>query len=96
MNCLTHRGHCEPGNRFVQCNEPPRRESLHVAPEISRGFLSLLACTREPVEDPGAVGIRLETADAPEAGIRKRSPRLNTGLLGHKSNAFGHEGLRPR
>src|SRR5512142_712053 len=32
-----------------------------------------MACTREPVQDPRAIRIRLKATDAPEAGIGERA-----------------------
>jgi len=40
-------------------DEPPRRKSLHAATEIGFRLIVFLACTREPVQTPSAIGIRL-------------------------------------
>jgi hypothetical protein len=40
-------------------DEPAWREALHYVRELSLGAISVLACTREPVEHPRAIGIRL-------------------------------------
>jgi hypothetical protein len=50
-----------PNRRFVSVldDEPTWRQPLHAVTEISFGLFAFLACTREPVENSRAVGVRL-------------------------------------
>src|SRR5664279_1393509 len=72
----------------VLYDEPPGRQSLNDAAEIRFGSVSILACTRDAVENPRSISVSLKPPDATEPGVGQRAIVEIHGILCRNDNPY--------
>jgi hypothetical protein len=66
----------------VSEDEPARRQALHAVFDVRLGVVFILACTREPVEDPGSVRVDLQALNVPLLMVSRPSQNASGATLG--------------